>query len=665
MDFQRAANTIRGLAMDGVQKANSGHPGMPMGCADFAAVLFLKYFKHHPSDPTWPDRDRYVQSAGHGSMLVYSLLHLAGYAGMTMDELKAFRQWGSKTPGHPEFGHTLGVETTTGPLGQGIANAVGMALAEAMQAEKFNRDGLPLVDHHTYVIAGDGCLMEGISHEACSLAGHLGLRKLILFYDSNNITIEGHADLACTDDVRKRFEGYHWNVLEIDGHDLKQIDEALSAARTEPNRPTIIIGHTHIAQGSPGMRDSHEAHGTPLGPEEIKATKRALGLPDDKDFFVPEEVRAMFAARNAEMQKMERIWQERRAAYAAAHPALSAEWEKALNREIPADLASLLPVFDPAKPVATRAASGMVLQALAKAIPHLVGGSADLAPSNNTFLKGLPSVNTRAFGGRNLHFGIREHAMAAMINGMVLHGGFICYGATFMVFADYCRPSLRLAALMNLPSIFVFTHDSFWVGEDGPTHEPVEHLASLRCIPNLTVIRPADPTETSAAWVAALKNATGPTVLALSRQNLAVLDRAVYPAASNVEKGAYVLWESGAGEPALILLGTGSEVQLALDAGRKLAEEGVAVRVVSMPSWELFEKQPTAYREAVLPSAVRARVAVEAGHSMGWDRYVRCRGRTVCLNTFGASAPGKVLAEKFGFTVESVVQSAREVLASA
>ncbi|HMP77623.1 MAG TPA: transketolase [Kiritimatiellia bacterium] len=661
MNTQHVANVIRGLSMDGVQKANSGHPGMPMGTADFASVLFLKFLKYNPADPQWPDRDRYVQSAGHGSMLIYSLLHLAGYD-LPMDELKQFRQWGSRTPGHPESHLTVGVETTTGPLGQGTANAVGMALAEAMLAARFNQDGHNIVDHYTYVLAGDGCLMEGISHEACSHAGHLGLNKLILFYDSNRITIEGYTDLAYTDDVRKRFEGYHWNVLEIDGHDHAAIEQALHAAHAEKSRPTIIIGHTTIGKGSPHLAGSHESHGSPLGADEVKASKKNLGLPENEEFWVSDETRAAFAARRKENEAAYQAWNDRMAALRKAQPALAAQWDAGLTGEVPADLEAKLPVFPVDKPLATRAASGKAIQEIAKAMPHFVGGSADLAPSTSTLIKDGGSVGKHAFTGRNLHYGVREHSMAAIVNGMTLHRGFTVFGATFLVFSDYCRPSLRLAALMEIPAITVFTHDSIFLGEDGPTHQAVEHLAVLRAIPHMTVIRPGDPNETSYAWLAALRNTKGPSLLILSRQNMPVFDRTQCAPASGVLQGGYVLWESSA-KPDVILIGTGSELSLALEAGQRLArEDGVQVRVVSLPSWELFEKQSAAYRESVLPASCTRRVAVEAGISMGWQRYVGSAGRTVCIDHYGASAPAKVLAEKFGFTVANVLATAREVL---
>ncbi|OQA25646.1 MAG: Transketolase [Verrucomicrobia bacterium ADurb.Bin345] len=661
MDLKLVANTIRGLAMDGVQKANSGHPGMPMGTADFAAVLFLKHLRHSPRNPQWHNRDRYVQSAGHGSMLLYSLLHLSGYD-LGMDDLQSFRQWRSRTPGHPEYGLTPGVETTTGPLGQGCGNAVGMALAEAMLAAKFNREGFPMVDHRTYVIAGDGDLMEGVSHEAFSLAGHLGLNKLIVFYDSNRITIEGPTDLAYSDDVRKRFEGYHWNVLEVDGHDRRAIDEALTAARAEARRPTLIIGHTHIAFGSPAKQDSEESHGSPLGESEVVATKEALGMPKGEQFHIPDEVSEVFAARLEEMTEEEESWNKLFAAYSARHGDLAAEYRRQFEVAMPESIAACIPTFDTAKPLATRQASGAVLQKLAECLPQLVGGSADLAPSNNTMLKKYPSVGPHSYAGRNLHFGVREHGMGAILNGMALHGGWRVYGATFLVFSDYFKPSIRLAAMMELPVVYVFTHDSVFLGEDGPTHQPVEQLAGLRAIPNLTVIRPADATETAEAWLVALRNSRGPTALVLTRQGVPVLDRTKLAPASGLAQGAYVLWESAGGMPDLILIGTGSEVAVALEAGRKLAARGTRVRVVSMPSWELFEKQPAEARERVLPSACRRRVVVEAGSSRGWDRYAGPDGKVIALDRFGASAPHTVLAEKFGFVAEAVLEIAAALL---
>ncbi|MDD4868932.1 MAG: transketolase [Kiritimatiellae bacterium] len=661
-DLNLTANTIRGLAMDGVQRANSGHPGMPMGMADVASVLFLKYINHCPTNPAWINRDRFVLSGGHGCMLLYSMLHLSGYD-LPLSELSLFRQWNSKTPGHPEYGHTPGVETTTGPLGQGCGNAVGMAIAERMLAERFNEEDFQPIDHHTFVMCGDGDLMEGISHEVFSTAGHLGLNKLTLFYDSNKITIEGSTDLACSDNVKKRFQGYNWNVIETDGHDYDQIDKSIRKALREKSRPTIIICYTHIAHGSPNKHDTSSAHGEPLGPDEVKATKKNIGLPEDKDFYVPEKVKELFSARLAKLQRMEAKWQKNFKKYCQSHMDKADLWKKHFEDIIPENINDLLPTFDPSKPVASRAASGSVLQKLAAAIPQLVGGSADLAPSNKSFINNVPAIKPGSFAGRNFHFGVREHGMGSILNGIVLHGGFHVYGATFFVFSDYCRPTLRLAAIMKLPVIYVFTHDSFYVGEDGPTHEPVEQMASLRCMPNMTVIRPADPTETAAAWVAALKNKTGPTALLLTRQNLPVIDRSKYPAASSLEKGAYTLLQTGQGAPSMILIASGSEVNLAVEAAGILSKEH-NVRVVSMPSWELFEKQSATYRNEVLPQTCHMKLAVEAGCSMGWQKYTGDRGRTICLDRFGASAPYKVLAEKFGFTVQNVVSVAKEMAAA-
>jgi transketolase len=657
-DIAIAANVVRGLAIDGVQAANSGHPGMPMGAADYATTLFLKHLNYCPDKPLWPDRDRFVLSAGHGVMLQYALLHLAGY-GLSLEELKAFRQLGSRTPGHPEYGHTPGVEATTGPLGQGCANVVGMALAERMLAARFNTPEFSIVDHHTYAICSDGDMMEGISHEAFSLAGHLGLHKLIVIYDYNRITIEGRTELAYSDDVRKRFEAYHWNVLEINGHDFQQIEEALAAAGRETKRPTLVIANTHIAHGSPNMQDNCEAHGAPLGANEVRATKKNLGLPEDQVFYVPDGVRAVFQTRGQHGAELAAAWEKRFAAYKAKYPDKAAAWQQALSGALPPDLAGRMPKFS--APIATRSASGKVLQELARAIPNLVGGSADLAPSNKSALSGLGSVGPSDFSGRNLHFGIREHAMAGILNGMALHGGLRVFGATFLVFLDYFRPSVRLAALMGLPVTYVLTHDSIYVGEDGPTHQPVDQLASLRCIPNMTAIRPGDATETAAAWLAALKNTTGPTALLLTRQDLPVLDRTQYPPAASLEKGAYTLWQSAPGKPDLILIASGSELATALEAARTMAGQ-CRVRVVSMPSWELFDKQPVSYRHEVLPPDCRAKLAVEAASAMGWEKYVGVDGGILAMREFGASGPAKAVAEKFGFTVPAVVAAAKNLL---
>jgi transketolase len=659
-DLTLVANTIRGLAMDGVEKAKSGHPGMPMGMADVSAVLFLKYLEHCPVQPDWTNRDRFVLSAGHGSMLIYSLLHLAGYD-LPIAELQKFRQFGSKTPGHPEHGETPGVETTTGPLGQGCGNAVGMAIAERMLAARINTETVMPFDHYTYVIASDGDMMEGISHEAFAIAGHLRLNKLIVFYDDNHITIEGSTDLAYSDDVKKRFQGYHWNVLEIDAHNYTEIEKAIRRARREKERPTLVICHSHIGKGSPNKQDTSKVHGEPLGADEVLASKRNLGLPEQEPFHVPARVRELFQARLEQMQRKARRWTREFDAFLQANPDKATLWASLKDDVIPENLFDQIPKFEVGKDLATRQASGNVIQALARILPQLVGGSADLAPSTRTLIEGVPSITAGAFGGRNFHFGIREHGMCAILNGLALHGGFRVFGATFFVFADYCRPSLRLAALMHLPVIYVFTHDSFYVGEDGPTHEPVEHIASLRCIPGMTVIRPSDPTETAAAWVAALKHKTGPSALLLTRHNIPVLDRSQYPSAMNLEKGAYTLWQSAPGTPDLILIASGSEVVLALESAKHLAGE-TRVRVVSMPSWELFEKQPEAYRQEVLPPACVRRVVIEAGCSMGWDKYIGPVGRKVCMDRFGASGPYKVLAQQFGFTTENVVAVARGLL---
>jgi len=660
-DLVLTANTIRGLAMDGVQKAESGHPGMPMGMADVSTVLWLKHLEHCPTNPRWTNRDRFILSAGHGSMLLYSLLHLSGYD-LPLDELKSFRQWTSKTPGHPEAGETPGVETTTGPLGQGCGNAVGMALAEQMLATRFNTDDFCPVDHYTYVIASDGDLMEGLSHEAFALAGHLGLHKLIVFYDCNRITIEGSTDLTYSDDVKKRFQGYHWSVVEIDAHDYDAIEKAIRKAKREKSRPTIVICHSHIGQGSPNQHDTAEVHGAPLGEEEVVASKRNLGLPEDQDFYVPGRVRELFASRLRSLKRKASKWEREFKNYATACPEKAEQWTKFFDDVIPEDLEACLPEFDPGKDTATRSASGKVIQSLAKVVPQLIGGSADLAPSTKTLMDGVASVGPHDFAGRNLHFGVREHGMCALLNGMALHGGFRVFGATFFVFADYCRPSIRLAAIMKLPVVYVFTHDSFYVGEDGPTHEPVEQLASLRCMQGITCIRPADPTETAAAWVAALRNNSGPTALLLTRQNLPVIDRSKYPAASNLANGAYSLWQNSPGEPDAVLIASGSEVDLALQAAQALAGE-MNARVVSMPSWELFEMQPEAYRHEVIPPSAPVKLAIEACASMGWEKYVGDKGRTLCLDRFGASAPYEVLAEKFGFTPDRVVAAVREMKA--
>ena len=657
------ATTLRTLAMDAVQQANSGHPGLPMGAADMAYVLWTRFLKHNPVNPAWPDRDRFILSAGHGCMLLYGLLHLSGYD-LSLEDIKRFRQWGSRTPGHSEYGLTPGVETTTGPLGQGVANGVGMALAEAHLAARFNRPGHAVLDHYTYAIVSDGDLMEGISHEAASLAGHLGLGKLIYLYDSNGISIDGPTSLAFTEDVAARFTGYGWNLQTIDGHDMVAVEAALEAARAERTRPSLIVARTHIGYGSPNRQDTAKAHGEPLGEEEVRLTKERYGWPPDAKFHVPEEVRTRFQQCAKAGAVREAEWRKSLARYAQEHSELATQFQAALARELPKAWDAGLPNFPTEKPLATRAASGKVLDALALCIPTLIGGSGDLTPSNNTLPKGERAVRRDDLSGRYIHFGVREHAMGGILNGLSLHGGLFPYGGTFLIFSDYMRPSIRLAAIMHQPVIFVFTHDSVGLGEDGPTHQPVEHLASLRAMPNLVIIRPADATETVEAWRVALSRRDGPTALVLTRQALPVLDRSVLAPAAGVAKGGYVL--SDASDPSVILIGTGSELHLALASQKLLAERGVAARVVSMPSTDLFDRQPSEYREAVLPPGLRARVSVEAGATFGWERYVGSHGTVVGLDRFGASAPYKVIFENLGLTAEAVTAAAlRTVGASA
>jgi len=654
---QLCVNTIRTLAMDSVQKANSGHPGLPMGMADAAYVLWTQFLKHNPANPLWPDRDRFVLSAGHGSTLLYSLLHLTGYD-LPMEQLQQFRQWGSQTPGHPEYGHTPGVETTTGPLGQGLANGVGMALAERMLAAEFNRPGFSIVDHHTYAIVSDGDLMEGISHEAASIAGHLGLGKLIYLYDDNQITIEGSTSLAYDEDAGQRFQAYGWHVQAVDGHDRVAVADAIRQAQAETGRPSIIICHTHIAYGSPNKQDTAAAHGAPLGVDEVRLTKEAMGWPADAEFFVPDEALAHFREALSRGAGAQGQWEALFARYEQAYPDLAAEWRRRLAGELPGDWEESLPHFAPEDgPIATRAAGGKIMAAIAPVLPELVGGSADLHPSTKTYLSAYPAVQKGEYGARNLHFGIREHAMGAILNGMALHGGFRPYGSTFLVFSDYMRPSVRLAALMKLPVIYVYTHDSVFVGEDGPTHQPVEHAASLRIIPGLTVIRPADANETAAAWRTIVERRDGPVALLLSRQKLPIL-QGVDP--QGVARGGYVI--AGAAEPHVILIASGSEVEQALGAREILAGEGISARVVSMPSWELFESQSKAYRDSILPPDLTARVAIEAGVPTGWDRYVGTEGEIIALNRFGASAPSGVLAKEWGFTADGVATRVRAYL---
>lgn len=651
-----AATTIRGLAMDAVQKAGNGHPGMPMGMADVAVVLWTQFLKHNPDDPHWPNRDRFVLSAGHGSMLLYSLLHLSGYD-LPMEELQSLRQWGSRTPGHPEHGLTAGVETTTGPLGQGISNAVGMALAERWLAERFNRPNFPLVDHYIYTIASDGDLMEGISHEACSLAGHLGLGKLVVLYDDNNISIDGSTDLAFTEDVCKRFDAYGWHTAAIDGHDPLVVLRAISAAQAETERPSLIACHTHIGFGSPNKQDTAKAHGEALGEEEVRLAKARLGLPVDESFTVLDGVRPFMETSGETGRKKQMTWQAMWAHYREEYPELAEEWNYAQANALRQGWDEKMPTFAAAdKPLATRQAAGEVLNAIAAGVPTLLGGSGDLTGSNNTLIKGAGALTPDSFAGRYIHFGVREHGMGGILNGMALHGGIRPYGGTFLVFSDYMRPTIRLAALMELPVIYIFTHDSIGLGEDGPTHQPIEHLMALRVIPNLTTFRPADANETAVGWRVALENTHGPTALILTRQSLPILP---FPTA-NAARGAYILSPGDQPEqPDVILMGTGSEVQLAMEAQALLTADGIAARVVSMPSWELFDAQTAEYRESVLPASVTARVSIEAGTPVGWERYIGLRGTAVGLQRFGASAPYKTIYKELGITAEAMAEAAR------
>ena len=657
-----AVATIRTLSIDGVQKAGSGHPGMPLGSAPMAHVLWSRYLKFDAHRPDWADRDRFVLSAGHGSMLLYSLLHLSGY-GLTIEELEAFRQWGSRTPGHPEAHHTPGVEVTTGPLGAGFSNGVGMAIAEAFLAATFNRPGFDLVDHCVYAICGDGDLMEGVASEAASLAGHLGLGKLVYLYDDNQISIEGCTDLAFTEDVGARFEAYGWQVIRVDdGNDLRAIDTAIGAARTEKSKPSLIMVRTIIGCGSPNKAGSAEAHGSPLGVDEVKLTKEALGWPSDLHFAVPERVRDQYAAVAADGAAARARWDGLLAGYEEEYPELAKQWKDAWSGELPEGLGDKLPVFAAGESIATRAASGKALNAIAALIPTLMGGSADLAPSNNTLLFGQADFEPGSHGGRNLHFGVREHAMGGALNGMCAHGGVFSYGGTFLIFSDYMRPAIRLAALSHLPAVYVFTHDSIGLGEDGPTHQPIEHLASLRAMPGLVTLRPSDANETVLSWRLALERRDGPTALVLTRQNLPVMDRTVLGAAEGLLKGGYVLKDAPGAAPQVILMATGSEVEIALMAADTLSAEGVAVRVVALPSWELFQSQDEEYRESVLPRAVTARVSLEAASTFGWDRYVGSAGVAIGIDRFGASAPAKVLYKEFGITAENMVATAHKVL---
>ncbi len=652
-------NTIRTLSMDAVQKANSGHPGTAMALAPLAYLLWTRYMRYNPRNPRWLNRDRFVLSAGHACILQYSMLHLTGYD-LSLDDLKNFRQWGSRTPGHPEYGHTPGIETTTGPLGQGFANGVGMAIAQRFQASRYNRPGHDIIDHYIYAIVSDGDVMEGVASEAASIAGFLKLGKLIYFYDDNHITIEGNTSLAFTEDVGKRFEAYGWHVQHVaDVNDLNALGRAIEAAQAVNDQPSLIIVRSHIGYGSPHKQDSREAHGEPLGAEEVKLTKQNLGWPTEEPFYEPEEAVAYFRQAIERGARQEQEWQQRYNAYAAAYPELAAQWQDELKGKLPSGWDSDIPTFAAGTSLATRAASGQVLNAIASKLPNLIGGSADLAPSTSTYMKGLGDFGPES-NGRNMHFGIREHGMGSILNGMALYGGVIPFGATFLIFSDYMRPPIRLAALMGIKTLYVYTHDSIGLGEDGPTHQPVEQLAALRAIPGLTVIRPGDANETAEAWRVAIQR-KGPVALALTRQALPTLDRTQMASASNLAKGAYVLSDS-AQKPQLILIATGSELSLAVDAANKLRQEGIAVRVVSMPSWELFEEQGAEYKESVLPADVRARLAIEAASPMGWERYIGPNGDTVTLNHFGASAPGKIVFQQFGFTVDNIVEKAKRLI---
>ncbi|MEX0935919.1 MAG: transketolase [Gemmatimonadota bacterium] len=658
-----AIDAVRVLAMDAVQAANSGHPGTPMALAPVGYLLWRHHLRHNPANPQWVDRDRFVLSAGHASMLQYAVLHLTGYD-LPLDEIRDFRQWGSSTAGHPEYHETPGVETTTGPLGQGVANTVGMALAERWLATRFNRPGHGIVGHHTYALCSDGDLMEGISHEVAEFAGHQRLGKLIWIFDDNEITIEGSTDLASSADQLSRFEGYGWHVQTVaDGNDLEAIDRALREARAETDRPSFIALRTTIAWGSPNKAGTADAHGAPLGDEEIRLTKEALGYPSQEPFWVADEARAEWSEATPRGNALEAEWNERMATYRSEHPELATELTKFMGGELPDGWESaLLDVAPSGKATATRASSGKVLQPLAAAVGNLLGGSADLGPSNKTEIKGADSIQADTPGGRNLHFGVREHGMGGILNGMALHGGVQVYGATFLIFSDYMRPAIRLAALMGLPVRYVFTHDSVGLGEDGPTHQPVEHLFALRAIPNLMDLRPADAEETAHAWRLAMERTDGPSFLSLTRQRVPALDRSRTPDTSEVARGGYVFREASGGAPQAILLASGSELQIAMRAADRLEGHGIPARVVSLMSWYLFSQQDTDYREHVLPSGVPARISVEAGVTLGWEKWIGSRGHAVGVDHFGASAPAERLFQEFGITDDAVITMAREVV---
>ncbi|HOW27859.1 MAG TPA: transketolase [Elusimicrobiota bacterium] len=659
---QTCIQTIRMLAVDAIEQANSGHPGMPMESAALGYLLWTQFLKHNPRNPLWENRDRFVLSAGHGSMLLYGLLHLTGYD-VTLDDLRHFRQWGSKTPGHPEYGCTAGVETSTGPLAQGFSNGVGMAMAEKFLAARYNRPGFDIVNYHVYALVSDGDLMEGLSSEAASLAGHLRLSKLIYVYLDNRITIEGSTQLTFTEDTAKRFEAYGWNVVRVDdGNDLKKMSDALSRAKGQDQKPSLIMARTHLGYGSPNKQDTAAAHGSPLGAAEVKATKQALGWPLEPSFHVPAEVLAVTQRQVRRGADEEQQWRSVFDGYSKKYPELAKEWSDLKNTPLRAGWEKAIPLFKAGEQLATRQASGKVINALAASLPTLIGGSADLASSTETVITGGGEMSAETPAGRNIHFGVREHAMAGLMNGMALTRGVIPFGGTFLVFSAYMLPSIRLAAMMRLGVVYVFTHDSIGLGEDGPSHQPIEQLAQLRSIPHMVVLRPVDATETAEAWKIALERREAPTCLVLTRQKLPVLDRSKYASASGVSRGGYVLSDPSDGKYRAIIMATGSEIHLALSAQERLAQEGLPVRVVNMASWELFDSQPEEYRTSVLPPGVRARLAVEAGSSMGWHRYVGESGDIVSIDRFGASAPAGVLFEKYGFTAENVATRVRRMI---
>jgi transketolase len=672
-------NTIRMLSVDIVQEANSGHPGMPMGAAPMAYVLWTRFLRYNPHNPAWHDRDRFILSAGHGSALLYSMLYLTGYD-LSLEEIRHFRRWGSKTPGHPEYGETPGVESTTGPLGQGFANGVGMAIAERFLASKFNRQGYEIVDHYTYTMVSDGDLMEGVVSEAASLAGHHRLGKLICLYDNNHITLSGETRLTFTEDVCKRFEAYGWHVQSVDdGNDIEAISRAIIAARNETIRPSLISVRTHIGYGSPHKQDTFEVHGSPLGSEEVIATKKNLDWPIEPKFYIPEDALAQFRKALNKGIQLEAAWKAKMSLYEKASPKLMNEWNQMMNSKPPDSWDRGIPVFPPdPKGIATRSACGQIMNATVSQLPSLIGGSGDLNPSTYTALNGLgnfqyPHSEGRevqgavsgewGYGGANIAFGVREHAMGSIVNGIALHGGLLPFGSTFLVFSDYMRPAIRLAALMKIHVIYVFTHDSVSLGEDGPTHQPIEHLSSLRAMPNLIVLRPADANETAEAWRVAIQHKDGPVAIILTRQKVLIIDRSKFSQAIGLRRGAYILADSAFGKPEIILIATGSEVYLALEAHEKIQAEGIRSRVVSMPSWELFEEQPEEYRNEVLPSNIKARISIEAGSTHGWHKYAGLEGVTIGIDHFGASAAGELLFKKFGFTSENILNSAKTLWA--